>query len=159
MSTDETTRLADMVKDIPIAMLTTHDAHGQLVARPMSHQQVEDDVDLWFLTRRDAHLVAEIAADPRVGVTLTGSSTWVSLRGEAFVVDDRAKVEELWSTGAEAWLPEGPDSPEVALVRVRADGGEYWDAPGGRVLTAISFAKSKLTGSTTDLGDNATVDL
>ena len=40
-----------------------------------------------------------------------------------------------------------------------AETGEYWDTPGGRIATLISFVKSKLTGERFDGGDNATVTL
>jgi general stress protein 26 len=82
----------------------------------------------------------------------------VSVAGAAEVVDDAAKKRELWSSGVEAWLPDGPDSPQAVLLRVRAASAEYWDAPGGRVATLLSFVKSKATGERLD-GENERVDL
>ena len=59
---------------------------------------------------------------------------------------DAAKKRELWNSVVEAWFPDGPDDDGVVLLKVEADSAEYWDSPGGRVATAISFAKAKLTG-------------
>jgi len=66
------------------------------------------------------------------------------------VVEDRAKLEELWNTFAEAWLPGGPDNPEAVLLRVDVDQGEYWDTPGGKVASLLSLAKIRLKGDTYD---------
>ncbi|MBN3928925.1 pyridoxamine 5'-phosphate oxidase family protein [Streptomyces verrucosisporus] len=80
----------------------------------------------------------------------------MALTGRAQVVDDRAKLEELWNTFAEAWLPGGPENPDAVLLRVDVERAEYWDTPGGKVSSLISFAKTKLTGDTLDT-DHGTV--
>ncbi len=36
------------------------------------------------------------------------------------------------------------------LLRVDVERAEYWDTPGGKVASLISFAKTKLTGETYD---------
>ncbi len=152
-------KVAELAKDIRIAMLTTIAADGTLIGRPMAQQEVEPDGDLWFFAQRDSREVAQITANPNVGVTLSSDSTWISIAGTAEVVDDAAKARELWNSWVEAWLPEGPDDPNVVLIRVSAEGAEYWDTPGGRVASAISFAKTKLTGERYDGGENARVEL
>jgi hypothetical protein len=42
---------------------------------------------------------------------------------------------------------------------VAAASAEYWDSPGGRVASLISFAKAKVTGQPYDGGENETVRL
>jgi Pyridoxamine 5'-phosphate oxidase like len=85
-----------------------------------------------------------------VNVATASSSSWVSLTGHAGVVDDLARKRELWNKVVEAWFPNGPEDPDVVLLRVEAASGEYWDSPGGRLATAVSFAKAKLTGQRYD---------
>ena len=72
------------------------------------------------------------------------------MTGRAQIVDDRAKLQELWNTFAEAWMPAGPEDPNAALIKVDLDRVEYWDTPGSKVASLLSFAKAKLTGSTLD---------
>ena len=92
-----------------------------------------------------------------IGVAST--CTWVSLSGSAEVVRDVAKAKELWNSWVEAWLPQGPEDDNVALIRFTSESAEYWDTPGGRVASIVSFAKAKLTGERTNLGENETVDM
>jgi general stress protein 26 len=85
-----------------------------------------------------------------VSLTFSSRDSWVSLVGRAAIVDDRQKLADLWNTFAEAWLPGGPDDPEAALLRVDIDSAEYWDTPGGKIASLLSFAKTKITGDTYD---------
>ena len=81
----------------------------------------------------------------------------MAVTGQAEVVDDDAKLAELWNTFAEAWLPGGPEDPQATLLRVDVEQAEYWDTPGGKVASLISFAKTKLTGETYD-AEHGSVD-
>ena len=58
-----------------------------------------------------------------------------------------------------AWFPQGPDDDGVVLIKVQADSAEYWNTPGGRLSTAFSFVKAKVTGERIDGGENEKVDL
>ncbi len=155
----EVERVAELAKGIRIAMLTTVDDEGQLISRPMAQQEVEFDGDLWFFAERTSRKIMHIVANPQVGVTLTSSDVWVSIFGTAEIVTDPEKVHELWNGWVEAWLPQGPDDPDVVLIKVTGIGAEYWDTPGGRIASAISFVKAKVTGQRYDGGQNERVRL
>ena len=45
------------------------------------------------------------------------------------------------------------------LIKVHADSAEYWDTPGGRIASVISFVKAKVTGEPYSGGENETVSL
>jgi general stress protein 26 len=156
---EEVRKVADLASDIRVGMLTTIDDIGRLISRPMAQQEVGFDGDLWFFAERDSRKVAHIVARPEVSVTLTSKDTWISIYGTAELVDDRAKARELWNSWVEAWLPQGPDDPNVVLLKVTAMSAEYWDTPGGRIASVLSFAKSKISGERYDGGEHGTVDL
>lgn len=158
-STNGQAKVAELASDIKFAMLTTVDADGELVSRPMAHQEVEADSDLWFFSSRDSRKVEHVKANPHVAVTLASSSSWVSINGSAAVVDDVEKAQELWSADMEAWFPQGPEDPSIVLIKVTGETAEYWDGPGGRVSSVLSLAKSKLTGKRYSGGENEKVDL
>jgi general stress protein 26 len=122
----------------------------------MARQEVEPSAQMWFLTGRDTRHVRDVEAEPRVSLTFTARDAWIAIAGRAAVVDDRAKVEELWNTFAEAWMPEGPEDPNAVLLRVDVEEAEYWDSPGGTVASLLSFVKAKVTGDTLD-ADHGTV--
>lgn len=141
--------LVDLMRDLPIAMFTTFGTDGPRTV-PMARQEVEPDAEMWFITDRDTDHARALATEPRVALSFSSRDAWVALTGHAELVDDRQKLEELWNTFAEAWLPGGPDNPDAALIRVDVDRAEYWDTPGSKVASLISFAKTRLTGETFD---------
>src|SRR5688500_3801067 len=118
MTTEETRKVAELLKDERFGLFTTTAPDGTLMSRPMALQEVEFDGDLWFVAARGSRKVAHIAANPQVNVATAGSSSWVSLTGHAAVVDDLEKKQQLWNTVVEAWFPDGPDDPDVVLLRV-----------------------------------------
>jgi len=156
--TEGVEKVRSLMQDVPICMLTSVDADGGLVSRPMAATEVEFDGDLWFFSEAAAPKVANVAANPQVNVAFTGDSMWLSLKGQADIVRDEAKKKELWSSGVEAWFTDGPEDDAIVLIRVHADSAEYWESP-GKAVTAISMLKTKATGGTPNVGENETVDL
>jgi len=147
--TDDRQKLVELLSDMPIAMLTTLGPGGPRSV-PMARQEVEPDAELWFITARDTDHVRAVQQEPHVVLTFSSRDAWVAATGQAEVVDDEDKLAELWNTFAEAWLPGGPEDPQAVLLRVDIEQAEYWDTPGGRIASLISFAKTKLTGDTYD---------
>lgn len=160
MTDDQTRTVAELLKDQRLSMLTTVAPDGTLISRPMALQEAEFDGDLWFFAERTSRKVAHVATSPQVNVTVGSGGSWVSLTGRASLVTDDARKKELWSAGVAAWFGDaGPEDDGVVLIKVYGDSAEYWSSAGGRLSTAISFAKSKLTGERYDGGENERVEL
>lgn len=158
MSEDPTSKVVELVKGMRTAMLTTVDEQGRLVSQPMATQDVEPDGDLWFITERSSAKVDHVRANPQVNVAFAGDDSWVSLAGTAELVDDTAKLAELWNTFTDAWMQGGPDNPENVLLHVTAHTAEYWDSPGAKLVQLANLVKAKVTGERYE-GDNEVVDL
>jgi general stress protein 26 len=155
---DRQAKVRKLIEDTRLAMLTTIDEDERLVSKPMATQDVEFDGDVYFIAERSSHKVRNIQRDPRVNVAYSDSSAWVSLSGNAEVVDDQAKLSELWNTFTDAWLEGGPDNPENVLIKVTGGSAEYWDTPNSKVVQVVNLVKAKVTGERFE-GDNETVDL
>jgi general stress protein 26 len=156
---DEMQRLSALIDKARIGIITTINADGHLVSRPMAVQQREFDGDLWFFTEDPSHKTAEVRAHPQVNVALQSGKGWVSLSGEAQVVQDPAKIDELWDTGAEAWFTEGRNDPKVALLQVVAHTAEYWASDEPKPVVLFKYAKAAVTGGRPNVGEARTVEL
>ena len=153
-------KLGGIIKGIRIAMLTTND-NGLLRSRPMATQQAPFDGDLWFFCDADSAKVYEIRHDRAVNVSYADADhqTYASVSGQASVVRDSAKARELWTPFHKAWFPKGPDDPSLALLSVRVEQAEYWDAPSSTMTHIVGFAKAVLTGHRYVPGENEKLDL
>ncbi len=140
--------LKDKIKDIRIAMLTTQEDDGDFHSRPMATHAVEEDGTMWFFTYESSNKVQEIRQNERVSLTFsdTGAETYVSTSGVAEVVANKTKIDALWNDGLKAWFPNGKNDPNIRLLKVRVHQGEYWDRPGGKMVTLFEMAKAALTG-------------
>lgn len=143
---EQVARLAKLMSGIRVSLFTTTDVDGRMMSRPMAVQEVEFDGDQWFFTKVGGRKAEQIARDPRVNVSLSSKSSWISVTGKAELVRDTEKAKQLWNAGIEAWFPNGPEDPEIVLVKVSADGAEYWDTPGAGVVSVLSFIKAHVTG-------------
>lgn len=152
------TKVNNLIKDIRVAMLTTTDHDGRLVSHPMATQEVEFDGTLWFIAQRSASQVQSMQVRPQVNVAYSGNGTWVSLCGTASVVDDTAKLKELWNSFTDAWMEGGPEQPNNVLIRIDTDTAQYWDTPGARVTQLVNLVKAKVTGERVE-GDSGTVTM
>lgn len=155
---DKQDKVRALIKSTRLAMLTSVDPDGRLVSKPMATQDVEFDGEVWFIAERDSHKVRNISRNPQVNVAYASRDSWVSLSGTAEVVDDEARLTELWNMFTDAWLEGGPENPNNVLIRVTGDSAEYWDTPGGKVTQVANLVKAKVTGKRFE-GDNQTVDL
>ena len=155
-------KVAELIKDIRIAMLTTVADDGQLHSRPMGAQEVEFDGTLWFFTRDDSPKAGDIRREHEVNVAFADAhkQSYVSVAGRASVVHDQAKAKELWNPFLKAWFPQGLETPGLALLKVEATSAEYWDAPHGAVVQLLGLAKALATGKPADdIAENRVVNL
>ena len=154
-------KLREMIKDIDLCMLTTVDEGNDLHSRPMSlNGDVDENGDLWFFTSSNSHKASEIERTPNVNVSFidTRHQHYVSISGAAELVHDKAKIKELWKPVLKAWFPDGPDQPDVALLKVKVKKAEYWDGPSSTIAQAISFVSAIVTGKQVELGENKKLD-
>jgi len=154
--------LWELIEDIKFAMFTTHHPNGHLHSRPMTTQnsKLDENSSLWFFMSRRSDAVADLAGDSSVNVVYAdpGADSYVSVSGNAIVVDDLAKKEALWSKLSEAWFPGGPSDPDLALVEVRINHANYWDVKSSKLVQLFAMAKAAVTGKPpTDIGEHGEV--
>jgi general stress protein 26 len=159
--TDGRAKVAELLKDLRVAMLVTLDAHGRPHSRPMSTQHLLFDGSVWFFTAESSLKVAEIRDNPdvNIGYGSTSHESFLSLSGRATIVNDRDKIRELWNPLLRAWFT-GADDPSIRLLCVEIETAEYWDTPGGKVAALISLVKAAVTGNADGMqGDHGTIEL
>lgn len=151
-------KVREMLEQIRTVMLVTHDPDGGLDARPMAILAVEGDT-VWFFTGRDTPKTFAIDQDHAVllaGANPSGQG-YVSVRGRARVMQDRAQQKALWTEAARLWFPDGAGSPDLALIAVEMTEAQYWDSPASTARYAIGYVKAVLTKTPPEMGENAKV--
>ena len=161
---DDRAELWNLVKDIRFAMFTTRHDNGHLHSRPMTTQnsRIDEDDRLWFFMSKSHDAVRDLQDAGNVNVTYADpdADRYVSISGEAAVVDDPAKKKALWSKMAEAWFPNGPDDPDLALVCVRIVHADTWNVKDSKITQMAKMAKAAVTGRPPkDIGEHRHVEM
>ena len=142
------------------AFFVTTDVGGSLHGRPMANAEVTEAFDaIYFATQRNSGKVHELKNDAHVflGYAAGGGLEWASITGTAAVLNDRSKIKELWSPFWKTWF-DGPDDPNLVLIKVTPHHAEYWDA-GSKMVVMAKMAISAVTGKKLNAGENEKVDL
>jgi len=163
-ASDARAKLWELIKDIRFAMFTTRHTNGYLHSRPMTTQNrsIDEDTSLWFFMSRANGPVDDLRNDPSVNVVYAdpGKDSYVSISGNAALVDDAARKEQLWSKMNDTWFPLGPTDPDVALVEVKIIQAHYWDVDDSKIVQLIKMATAAVTGNPpTDLGEHAAIHM
>ncbi|OAV62925.1 pyridoxamine 5'-phosphate oxidase family protein [Enteractinococcus helveticum] len=160
MNTDDPVKtLLKKTQDAGVCMLTTMEADGKLVSRPMAIQEIEENHTIWFMTRIDKPAVRETSGGQQVNVTVAEKGFWASIAGAATIVQDVERKKAFWSKATEAFFGDStPEDPDVVLLRVTPDTAQYWDSP-GLPATAIEILKGLASDKPAHPGETHEVDL
>jgi general stress protein 26 len=152
--TAELTRLAKLIQPMDtVAMLTSHDAEGALVSRPMAPLEMDADGALWFFTHRRSTKVEQLKVLNLCFVDAE-RGTYVSMSGHGNIVEDREHVKRLWSPLARPWFPHGPDSEELTLLKFTPQAAEFWDAVDTKMVRLFATAVSVVAAKPLGLGEH-----
>ncbi len=160
-TTDPVRKLGELIRGIPVAMLTTVTADGSLRARPMVAQESDFDGTLWFVTRAPSGKVDEVAREEHVGLCYASPEEhrYVSVSGMARVVRDPGRLRRLWTPAHATWFPLGPDDPQLALLTVEPRRAEYWDASANTFVPLVGIVEAAMKGDTAPHGEHGKVEL
>ena len=127
--------IAEKMRDIDFAILSTRTENGAIAARPMSNnREVDYDGDGYFFACDDSRTIADIEKDARVGLGYQGKSGLIGMRpffvtieGRAELIRDKAAFAERWTKDLDRWFEKGIDTPGLVLIKVTAERLHYWD--------------------------------
>ncbi len=127
--------IAEKMRDIDFAILSTRTSGGAIAGRPMSNnRQVEYDGDSYFFTYADHGMVRDIEGDANVALNYQAKSGMLSMKpffitieGRAELIRDKAQFAEHWTKDLDEWFKQGLDTPGLTMIKVHAERLHYWD--------------------------------
>lgn len=123
---------------------------------PMSHYPDRAESALWFITAEGTDLVEQVKSAPADAIHVIGDASgklWARIEGRLELSQDKAKLDEIWNTVAEAWFEGGERDPDVRLLKLSLTHAEIWVTTGGLGFL-YEIAKARLTGDKPDLGEH-----
>jgi general stress protein 26 len=154
-------KIAKIAKNTKICMFCTHLFEQPIQARPMTIKEVDDEGNIWFISSKNSNKNYEIRSDNQVQLFFSNSNDceYLSLYGKAFIYNDKATIEKLWTPIVNAWFEEGKDDPKVTVIKVHPEEGYYWDSDNSKIVSFLKIAASALTGLETEVGNHGNLKL
>ena len=156
--TSDRQKLWELIKDIKFGMFTHRHANGRLHSLPLTTQNksLDESATLYFFISRASEVAQHIGQDDHVNVSYTSPSddSYVSVSGQALIVEDQGKKEKLWSSMAKAWFPGGPTDPDLALLEVLISHAEYWEVKESKMVQVVKMVTAAVTGTPPSMGEH-----
>ncbi len=148
-------KLQEMVDEIKVCMLATVNEDLSLYSRPMQSIKVDEEGNIWFFTNEHSGKVEDISKDNTVYLMYShpGKNSYLHIKGTAAVIDDKAKIEELWSPVIKAWFPKGTEDPALSLLKVSTNEASYWDGSSSKFIVFFNILKAIAKGEKHDEGE------
>ncbi|SDD61236.1 Pyridoxamine 5'-phosphate oxidase like [Paracoccus isoporae] len=156
MSDDPKTEFRDRLESIRTGML---EVDGRFL--PMSHNVIEGDPKLWFITARETPMARAAAqgARARYLICSDGKGLYADIDGVLAVSNDEAKLDEIWNIVASSWFEDGKRDPDLLLVSYTPGEAETWMTEGGALGFLYQIAKAQVSDDKPDLGTHTTLNL
>lgn len=126
--------VAEKMKGIDIAILSTHTDDGEIASRPMSNNgDVTYNGTSYFFTTEDARCVRDIELDAKVALGYStepgffSGGTYISVEGRAELIRDKTAFRRHWTPDLDRWFEQGADTPGLVLIKVTAKRVNYWE--------------------------------
>lgn len=152
-STPERVKLGELIVDMSVAMLTSLNESDSMNSKPMSPLEMDSEGAIWFFTELNTSKTANLST-ANLAFLDSSNGTYVSLSGRGEIHKNSEDIHRLWTVFAKPWFPDGPDSPNLALLKFIPNAAEYWDAPHSKTIRLFSIAASIVMGKPINMGDH-----
>ena len=142
-------KLKELVEQINVCLFCTDlKTDDGATCRPMSAINVCDQGNIWFFSEKDSDKNKAINTDKNVQLFFShpGKSSYLVVNGEAAIILDKEKIEELWTPVAKIWFKEGKDDPNISIIKVTPTTAYYWDTDGNKMINFLKMVASVVTG-------------
>jgi general stress protein 26 len=154
-------KLQELIDSSNICFFTTHLSEKPLSTRPMGTMKVDEDGNIWFFSNKFSKKNKEIEEDNNVQLFYSNNnnSEYLSIYGQAEILNDRRKVEELWNPIVKTWFHDGKTDTEITLIKVSPEDIYYWDTRHGKMVSLLKTFAGAIAGITVDDGVEGQIKL
>ena len=143
-------KLKSLVDEIKICLFCTNlKTDDGATCRPMSAIKVCDQGNIWFFSEKNSEKNMAIEADNKVQLFFShpAKGSYLVVNGQAEIILDKTKIEELWTPLAKIWFKEGKDDPSISVIKVIPTNAYYWDTDGNQMINFFKMIASVATGT------------
>lgn len=128
---------------------------------PMSVQEVDEEGNIWFLGSKASQKYENMRIAPQVQLYFADPSSmkYLSIYGEAAIVEDQFRIDQYWNKFVEGWFEKGREDPNIILFKITPLQIHYWDTKHHKLLSYAITLYNAVTGTKNDQGVQGDIDL
>jgi len=126
MSENTREKALEFIRNNPMSYMATVEG-GKAWNRAMCTVSAEENFTLWYVSMASSNKVRQLKENGSVCITVWEGSKTARVFGEAELVTDEAKKEELWDDNWERYFKGGKADPECTVIKVTPARVEYQD--------------------------------
>lgn len=153
-------KMVSLVKSIKTCMFITDMNSKPLHAVPMTTKDVDEEGNIWFLSRMDSDHNTDIVKDTNVQLLYSDPSEkeFISIYGKATVSTSAEKLNSLYNKTDNAWFT-GVDDPNLTAIKVIPQQAYYWDSSQNKYINLFKIGMAAVTGDKKDIGEKGKLNL
>lgn len=149
-------RVWELVEKIRFCMLATNEGQ-EIRSRPMTAHAERGENAIYFLLDLKDHKNLDAFATACLAFADSGAMDYVSVSGTGEISNDRGRIEDLWSAPYKAFW-DGPDDPDIRVLKITPKNAQYWDGA-GKIVTFAKMLAAAVSDAKPDLGDHGKVSM
>lgn len=155
-------KLKGLVDEIEIGMLATYPTTSKYIhSVPMSHQEVDERGNIWFLFSSESETYHHIEHDSNASLLYSDADNYsfLSINGTAEINKDRTRIEKYWNKMVEGWFDRGIDDHRIRVLKIIPNEAHYWDTKSNKLITLFKVAARAITGNDIETGEQGDLNL
>lgn len=142
-------KLKELVEEIKVCLFNTATQMEDWGAiRPMTALEIDDKGNIWFLSDINSDKNEAILKNNKVQLYFShpGQNSYLIVNGEAEIITNQNKINDLWSPVGSIWFKEGKTDPNISVIKVHTKNAYYWDVEGNKMVNCFRFIASVVSG-------------
>ncbi len=155
---DPAGQLLDELDDVRAGMLGIEGTSQHM--QPMTHFVDRREGCLYFITSRETDLAKSIVHSATAHYCLVSNDHdyHACMSGEISIINDREKLEELWSPMMAAWFEGGQDNPNITMLKMSLNEASVWASTRNALRFGFEMVRSNVNEAhTPDIGEHTIV--
>jgi general stress protein 26 len=158
---DSVKKIQKLIDSSNVCLFTTQLSEKPLSTRPMGTMKADDDGNIWFFSNSYSNKNREIKDDNRVQLFYSnnGNSEYLSIYGEAQILNDQKRINELWNPIVRAWFLGGKTDPDITIIKVKPAHVYYWDTNHNKMISLLRIFAGAINGAAIEDGVEGKIKL
>jgi general stress protein 26 len=155
-------KLKSLVDHVKVCLFCTDlQTDDGSTCRPMYAVQVCDQGNIWFFSEKNSDKNIAITKDKNVQLFFShpAKNIYLVVSGEATIIYDTTKIEELWTSAAIIWFKEGKHDPDISLIKIKPNNAYYWDTDENKMISFLKMVASVVTGTNLVTGNQGALEI